>query len=586
MTTRFLVVNDRTPYIGKLLKKDDGDGTIVLQSLNDKSNTITLLRGQYKLLIAESPFINRPSILKRKRKEPDLFPKPPPSQEQKKKKQDPFHSFKKRDTSTKYISVGKLNKAVRLGKLKDVSDFLQLRAFDLCKEVSKEDFLEKIGRGREGQVFSFGKDMDLKSIVIKKVNVTNPVFEQDTIDKKKFLVVDRFTQEMIVSSLVSRLRSKNKCFVGYQGYFFCPRRRKRVFDPNDKKIKEVIVPIKGYSVIERMEGVLGSYFKTHTLSFGMMKSIIFQIIFAVNTMQKFHKMVHYDMHYNNIGWSETSKDVKWLKFVWGENEYYLPNHGFIIRIFDFDLSYVERPFPVVTYHVFHDWVEGSNIKPEFKAGYDIGFIVGSLMRDFQAVGDRLLNQVEKNMEKLLENTTETERTEKVLANAERKARGMVEFNKSAKVSHFDVELDDLFDISQLFKDIVVDIYSIILNDGEKRDVSDFTRIDPIVTFVDEEGRTRPKFNRVLVKNEEGKMVESIKNRWDYILADDNKEPVKKDGKLVLINENVTNNFFFGMYKRPTERLAKADLTGLLFGKYFDSYKKTKRTKDVTTIAKI
>ena len=444
-----------------------------------------------------------------------------------------------------YVLISELKNAIEENDIDKIIKLLGLRAIAICQEIKdKEKFLEYLNKGQTAQVFNI-KDKGFENFVLKRVNIGT--FNMRTDLMKNGIVSDPFTQETLISALVSNLYKIHKGFILYEGFFYCPEVQEDVPSPER---------IKGYSLIQKMDGVLRDWLLRNKITYEVLKNIIFQLIFAINTMQKVYGMVHYDMHYNNIGISLISDDIKYLRFVWDKTEYLIPNIGILIRIFDFDTSYIDKPIRLASQHLYIGY-KSANMKAEFRPGYDIGFILGNLIRDYQQASTILLN----GYEDLLENriSKNPSQLKEIVINTKKdfdkfyKAKLLLKTSSSTTIYMIDIELNDNKKISDMFSSIIKNIYEI--TGSKNKEIIDFTEFDNILKDKDGE----PIFD----KNQ------------NYILADKNNIPIKKNDQFVRINENSNNKLFFGYYKRPTEILANADLTKLLSGDYFNEYKEKK-----------
>lgn len=469
------------------------------------------------------------------------------------KKSNNFPFFSNRREFRTYILIDELKNAIEENDIDKIIKLLGLRALAICQEIKdKEKFLEYLNKGQNAQVFNI-KDKGFENFVLKRVDIET--FNMKTDLMKNGIVSDSFTQETLISALVSNLYKIHKGFVLYEGVFYCPESREDVTGPER---------IKGYSLIEKIDGVLRDWLLRNKITYEVLKNIIFQLIFAINTMQKVYRMVHYDMHYNNIGISLISNDIKYLRFVWDKTEYIIPNIGILIRIFDFDTSYIDKPIRLASEHLY-DGYPGANMKAEFRPGYDIGFVLGNLIRDYQQTSTILINEYEKLLENRI--SKNPSQRKEIIINTKK------DFDKFYKaklltstpipVYMIDIELNNNKKISDMFSSIIKNIYEII--GSKNREIMDFTELDNIL------------------KNEKNEPIFD-KNK-NYILADKNNIPIKKNNQFVRINENSNNKLFFGYYKRPTEILANADLTKLLSGDYFNEYKEKKigKTLDIANV---
>ena len=71
----------------------------------------------------------------------------------------------------------------------------------------------------------------------------------------------------------------------------------------------------------------------------MFHSFIFQIIAGVYSIHKISRICHFDLHGGNILISNIEANGYWLYNI-NNNDYYIPNHGFILKIWDFGRSMI------------------------------------------------------------------------------------------------------------------------------------------------------------------------------------------------------------------------------------------------------
>ena len=104
--------------------------------------------------------------------------------------------------------------------------------------------------------------------------------------------------EVLIAARFSQIyfginRSFNKNFLYYDGYFVCEH--------------------KLYLVMEKADGILKDLF-TKTITLKMIKSLLFQLLFAVKTMQYFYKAVHNDLHDRNVFIKKINIKEKYLRY--------------------------------------------------------------------------------------------------------------------------------------------------------------------------------------------------------------------------------------------------------------------------------
>jgi len=90
-----------------------------------------------------------------------------------------------------------------------------------------------------------------------------------------------------------------------------------------------------YLFIESLSGTLEDIIKNE-LSLSLLRSCLFQIIFALIYLQKHLKCTHNDLHINNIMYTSTDKPYLYYKY---NNQYFkVPTYGKLFKIIDFGRS--------------------------------------------------------------------------------------------------------------------------------------------------------------------------------------------------------------------------------------------------------
>lgn len=274
-----------------------------------------------------------------------------------------LQEFDKLKQMKHFVSSTKMFDAVRNKKIIDL-----LKSIKSLPKGNIEfiDRLKKIGEGQNGAAYKLNK------MVVKK-NCSRRLSKLHD----HILYVDKPTHEFIVSSISNYLNTINICFLRYYGYFY-----------GNKCSSNGVY---AYNIMEMMGGnVLTKYFKKvsegqlmfRILRFEEFKSILFQIIFACVTMQKKFKMTHNDMHTGNIGMSFFNglNKKKLINMKFGKFEWFVDNPGYLIRIFDYDLSYIGYPRPIVSHDI--GGLKYAGINPKFQPGYDIMQVVAYFISEY------------------------------------------------------------------------------------------------------------------------------------------------------------------------------------------------------------
>jgi predicted DNA-binding protein len=168
--------------------------------------------------------------------------------------------------------------------------------------------------------------------VIKKVdNIHAYVGRKDN----KTIVASKEVTEILISSFISKLYKGVKeycihCSL-YEGYFFCGKKNN----------------ISGHIIMEKLDGNMYNFMDKFGKNENMFKVFLFQIIFSLRLLAKY-KIVHTDLHTNNIMYINVNDDTyfgekrlndfEFFRYSHGRDEYYVPNIGVIFKIFDLDFA--------------------------------------------------------------------------------------------------------------------------------------------------------------------------------------------------------------------------------------------------------
>lgn len=112
------------------------------------------------------------------------------------------------------------------------------------------------------------------------------------------------------------------------------------------EVEDQIRPYSNMLISEYIEGgsldnwVYDVYENDNEISNEEWKSLIFQLVYSIAIMQHHYKMMHNDFHYGNILIDTSIKKIPGQYFVYKvqNNTYYLPNTGFIPKIWDFEFA--------------------------------------------------------------------------------------------------------------------------------------------------------------------------------------------------------------------------------------------------------
>ena len=71
----------------------------------------------------------------------------------------------------------------------------------------------------------------------------------------------------------------------------------------------------------------------------MLYSFMFQILCGIYSIHKLCNICHFDLHGGNILISNIEQNGYWLYNI-NNNDYYIPNYGYILKIWDFGRSMI------------------------------------------------------------------------------------------------------------------------------------------------------------------------------------------------------------------------------------------------------
>jgi len=423
-----------------------------------------------------------------------------------------FPVFKDRRKQEGYVSSIQLYNNILGKKFVDILEMFKTEPVLLCKEIiSKKQFLDMLSEGQTGSAFKFNDIESFSNIVIKEIKTKKIVMNMNN----DVIINDSATHEMIMSSLSNVLHKINKCFLRYDGYFFC----------NPMKNGKV----SGYMVMEKMDGILQAHLSKKIIGVAEFKSILFQILFAAVTMQKKYKMTHRDMHNSNIGVNVIDSSNP-LEFYFGKKRFIVPNYGIITRIFDYDLSYVGHPTPLVSENSLE--MKFVNIKPKFQPGYDVAQIIGFFFRQFlifrEGIKKKIVLAAKKKNTKISQKFIDSE-----LLQQEKYQKIQINLSSSIEVNFSIAEINEFY---KLFSLLISNIYKKL---GIKAAIDKFAAIDP-----------------------------------NSVNVNDDDLPDK------------TKFLFVTRWGRPSPILADADLSTIIISEPFSEYRKNKYKGKVEKIANV
>ena len=262
----------------------------------------------------------------------------------------------------------------------DIFDVIGIQKKKLCDEFDISNS-SKINVGTDKTNAFYFDDPELNDLIIKEVPLRTKDFRYHKVDDdQNIIALPPYLSEIIIASLLSLLgdaknTSYNRAFLPYDGFFICPKKTKR---------GEVQYDYIGHIISTRLGATFRTYAKDEkiVITANIIQSMLFQVFFAIKTAQKQYNFVHHDLHPGNIGITFVNPKLKivWLEFDWEGVVFRLPNLGFVIRMFDFDLSLVAQKTKVTSYMVYADaFPEWTGIDESFKPGYDVAYVMNNML---------------------------------------------------------------------------------------------------------------------------------------------------------------------------------------------------------------
>jgi serine/threonine protein kinase len=85
------------------------------------------------------------------------------------------------------------------------------------------------------------------------------------------------------------------------------------------------------------------YEADHEVSDIQWKGIVFQLLYTISVLQEKYRMMHNDFHYGNILMDTSIQKGGYFVYKWKGKTFYVPNSGFIPKLWDFEFSMVYDP---------------------------------------------------------------------------------------------------------------------------------------------------------------------------------------------------------------------------------------------------
>lgn len=284
----------------------------------------------------------------------------------------PIIYFPKRKKIKGYITPNKIFKFI--DNLK--TNFIPLFKTDnylICRELINYNNITIIGKGIQGTVFILN---GINNLVIKRTIIENIDYLIINNYKGKILTT-KALHEIIIDTIFTQLYigingNFNKNFPFYDGFYICPYIQEKYYS---------------FIVMERCNLTLKNLFST-CQSYKLVKGIIFQILFAIKTIQFLFKAIHNDLHLDNILLQKNNKN---LYYKFGKNIWYLPELEYIIKLTDFGLTSIFIEPNILLNEIFIGNYKKSNIIDIYLPGYDIIFVLYTIIYELPLEDNKIKN---------------------------------------------------------------------------------------------------------------------------------------------------------------------------------------------------
>lgn len=259
-------------------------------------------------------------------------------------------SFINRKHAKGYIDINTFNHVI--DSYRNLNSYLKSIIYadkKLCEEMTTNKIC--LGKGITGMVCKLN---NVNDVVVKEVDISK---KDLTVFTNGVIITNKKIHEVLIAAKFSQIYfgingSFNKNFLYYDGFFVCEH--------------------KLYLVMEKADGILQDLF-TKTITLKIVKSLLFQLLFAVKTMQYFYKAVHNDLHDRNVFINKVNIKEKYLRYKFKNDVWYIDNVGYIVKIGDLDVvSIFEKP-SIIREDIYNDELEG--IYNVFLPGYDTLYII-------------------------------------------------------------------------------------------------------------------------------------------------------------------------------------------------------------------
>jgi hypothetical protein len=249
---------------------------------------------------------------------------------------------------TEITSNLKFDFTEKLNILKNIRHEIKKKRFILDENVDKFGFnelsqLTKVKNTSQIKGYPFVASK-IKSKILKGVKIGLKVVPIETKFEKhehptnlEFITLKELTDNLIINQICPHITY----FVGLQKV----SNKSRAIKFLNLKRLEVEEQIKTHSnmlISEFVEGgsldnwVYDIYEDDETIPDIQWKSLVFQIVYTLNILQKKYKMMHNDLHYGNILVDNTIKPGGYFVYEINNKKYYIPNHGIVLKLWDFE----------------------------------------------------------------------------------------------------------------------------------------------------------------------------------------------------------------------------------------------------------
>ena len=154
----------------------------------------------------------------------------------------------------------------------------------------------------------------------------------------------------------------------------------------------------GYTIMEKLDGTFTEFRKImkRKLTMNDAENVVFQVLVSLHAVQSNFRMVHHDLHLDNIMIKKIPKSRKLVYNVNG-TEYEIKNRGFIVKLIDF--GYATFTFNEKRFHRV-DFTEKDMVSTgygkwdhSYSNSYDIIFFLKRLVSQIPIIRDNLTSQI-------------------------------------------------------------------------------------------------------------------------------------------------------------------------------------------------